>query len=151
MKFTVLFKNKEIKTQKHTKRIEIQQSQITNHDFLFPKRIATIVKARKRRFFRFWLTSQKNSKFKDVFGIAGRMLQGCQTPTSSNIANWWGVGDRWRHNARHMTSLFCWNCNIWPNIGLLSTNHIIAYITMAYRRLQEPSKRVMISALAPVV
>ena len=52
------------------------------------------------------------------------MAQGCQTPTPSNIENWWGREDRWRHNARHMTSFVkkyarkrCWwnYCNIWPN------------------------------------
>ena len=41
-KLTVLFKNKasNLGTQKHTKRIEIHQSQITNDDLLFPKRFA---------------------------------------------------------------------------------------------------------------
>ena len=39
VKLTVLFKNKafNLETQKHTKRIEIHQSQITNDDLLFPK------------------------------------------------------------------------------------------------------------------
>ena len=44
VKLTVLFKNKasNLETQKHTKRIEIQQSQleITNDHLLFPKRFA---------------------------------------------------------------------------------------------------------------
>ena len=32
------------------------------------------MKARKHQFFRFWLTSQKNPKSKDIFDIAGRVL-----------------------------------------------------------------------------
>ena len=42
VKLTVLFKNKatNLETQKHTKRIEIHQSQITNHGLSFPKRFA---------------------------------------------------------------------------------------------------------------
>ena len=42
VKLTAVFKNKasNLETQKHTKRIEIHQSQITNYDLLFPKRFA---------------------------------------------------------------------------------------------------------------
>ena len=42
VKLTVLFRNKttNLETQKDTKRIEIHQSQITNHDLWFPKRFA---------------------------------------------------------------------------------------------------------------
>ena len=59
VKLVVLFKNKasNLETQKHTKLIEIHQSQITNDDLLFPKRFAKMSynarKRRKRRFFRF--------------------------------------------------------------------------------------------------
>ena len=44
VKLTVLFKNKasNLETQKHTKRIEIHQSRITNDDLLFPNRFAKI-------------------------------------------------------------------------------------------------------------
>ena len=57
--------------------------------------------------------------------------QGCQPSTSSNIENWWGLGDRWRHNAGHMTSFFgknarkrcCFNCNIWPNWFTFHQSH----------------------------
>ena len=44
----------------------------------------------------------------DLFTFVYMHMQGCQPPTSSNIENWWGVGDiwRWRHNAGHMTSYF---------------------------------------------
>ena len=51
------------RTKKHTKWIEIHQSQITNHDLLFPKR-----SAKKRRFFRVWLTSQKNLAW-SLYGV----------------------------------------------------------------------------------
>ena len=39
VKLTVFFKNKasNLETQKHTKRIAIHQSQITNYELLFPK------------------------------------------------------------------------------------------------------------------
>ena len=49
VKLTVLFKNKasNLETQKHTKRIEIHQSQITNDDLLFPKRFAKMYKRRE--------------------------------------------------------------------------------------------------------
>ena len=49
IKLTVLFKNKasNLETQKHTKRIEIHQSQITNDDLLFPKRFAKMYKMRE--------------------------------------------------------------------------------------------------------
>ena len=42
VKLTMLFKNKatSLETQKHTKRIEIHQSQITNHRLSFPRRFA---------------------------------------------------------------------------------------------------------------
>ena len=42
VKLTVLFKKKasNLETQKHTERIEIHQSQITNYDLLSPKRLA---------------------------------------------------------------------------------------------------------------
>ena len=44
-----LFKNRapNPETQKHTKRIEIHQSQITNDDLLFPKRFAKKYKRRE--------------------------------------------------------------------------------------------------------
>ena len=44
-----LFKNKasNLETQKHTKRIEIHQSQITNDDLLFPKRFAKMYDRRE--------------------------------------------------------------------------------------------------------
>ena len=35
------------------------------------------------------------------------------------IEKGWGRDDRWHHNARHITSLFCWNCNIWGTFHLL--------------------------------
>ena len=40
VKLTALFKNKatNLETQKHTKRIEIHQSKITNHGLSFPRR-----------------------------------------------------------------------------------------------------------------
>ena len=49
IKRTVLFKNRapNLETQKHTKRIEIHQSQITNDDLLFPKRFAKMQKMRE--------------------------------------------------------------------------------------------------------
>ena len=54
VKLTVLFKNKaswgkasNLETQKHTKRIEIYQSQITDDDLLFPKRFAKMYKKRE--------------------------------------------------------------------------------------------------------
>ena len=59
-------------------------------------------------------------------------------PTSPTIENWWGRDDRWRHNARHMTSFMtkkkppkrcCWNCNIGPNWFTIT---FIAYITTAH-------------------
>ena len=62
--------------------------------------------------------------------------QGCQPPTSSNIENWWGVGDRWHHNAGHMKSFFgekkaqkrcCFNCNIWPNWFTFHQSHYCLY------------------------
>ena len=42
----VLFKNKatSLETQKHTKQIEIHQSQITNHGLLFPRRFAKMLR-----------------------------------------------------------------------------------------------------------
>ena len=69
--------------------------------------------------------------------------QGYQPPTSSNIENWWGVGDRWHHNAGHIKSFFgkkkCEKDVVlivtFDLIGLLPTNHIIAYITKAYLSL----------------
>ena len=70
-------------------------------------------------------------------------IQGCQPHTSSNIENWWERGDRWPHNAQHMMSFVekkkCEKDVVgivtFDLIGLLPTNHIIAYITMAYRSL----------------
>ena len=71
-----------------------------------------------------------------------RLKQGCQPPTSSNIENWWGRDDRWRHNARHITSFVkkkkrakrcCWNCSIWPN---WFTSHQ-SYYCLYYNGLQE--------------
>ena len=49
VKLTVLFKNNasNLETQKHTKRIEIHQSQITNDDLLFPKRFTKMYKKNK--------------------------------------------------------------------------------------------------------
>ena len=49
IKLTVLFKNRapNLETQKHTKRIEIHQSQITNDDLLFPKRFTKMYKTRE--------------------------------------------------------------------------------------------------------
>ena len=61
---------------------------------------------------------------------------GYQPPTSSNIENWWGVGDRWHHNAGHMKSFFgkkkvrkrcCFNCNIWPNWFTSHQSHYCLY------------------------
>ena len=71
------------------------------------------------------------------------LSQGCQPLAASNIENWWGVGDRWRHNAGHMTSFLekktCRKDVVlivtFDLIGLLPTNHIIAYITMVYQSL----------------
>ena len=61
------------------------------------------------------------------------LFQGFQPHMSSNIENWWGVGDRWRHNAGHMTSFFEKTTRekyvvlivTFDLIGLLPTNHII--------------------------
>ena len=58
---------------------------------------------------------------------------GCQPPTSLNIENWWGVGDRWHHNTGHMTSFFGKKKRekdfvlivTFDLIGLLPTNHIL--------------------------
>ena len=69
--------------------------------------------------------------------------QSCQPPTSSNIENWREWDDRWRHNARQVTSFVKKKTRethvvgilTFDLIGLLPTNHIIAYITMAYRSL----------------
>ena len=36
--------------------------------------------------------------------------QGCQPPTSSNIENWQGRDNRWRHNARNMASFVQKTC-----------------------------------------
>ena len=49
VKLVVLFKNKasNLETQKHTKLIEIHQSQITNDDLLFPKRFTKMYKKNK--------------------------------------------------------------------------------------------------------
>ena len=49
IKLAVLFKNRapNLETQKHTKRIEIHQSQITNDDLLFPKRFTKMYKMRE--------------------------------------------------------------------------------------------------------
>ena len=78
-------------------------------------------------------------------------MQGCQSPTSSNIENWKGKGDRWCHKAWYMTSFVqkilvhsnrhecaitqnawkrcCWHCDIKFN---LHDNQSHYYITMAY-------------------
>ena len=62
-----------LETNKTEEVIEIHQSQITNLDLRF-FRVRQDVMARKRRFFRLWLTSQKNPKSKDAFDIADRVL-----------------------------------------------------------------------------
>ena len=62
--------------------------------------------------------------------------QSCQPPTSSNIENWWGVRDRWRHNAGHMTSFWGEKTRekdvvlivTFDLIGLLPTNHKLLLI-----------------------
>ena len=73
-----------------------------------------------------WLSSQVNSErctpLRPAPTIRLREAR-LATSTSSNIENWWERDDRWRHNARHITSFVkkkrgkrcCWNCNIWPN------------------------------------
>ena len=40
----------------------------------------------------------------------GQSVLGCQPPTSSNIENWQGRDNRWRHNARNMTSFVQKTC-----------------------------------------
>ena len=98
--------------------------------------------------------------------VSGMLCEcSCQPPTSSNIENWLGVADRWHHithrtwcylckknsltptvmnisndakRAKKMLLALDWSCNIinFDLIGLLPTNHIIAYIiTMAYLSL----------------
>ena len=46
--------------------------------------------------------------------------QDCQPHTSSNIENWWGRGDRWRHNAWHITS-FVKKKKVWKRCSLLES------------------------------
>ena len=48
-----------------------------------------------------WIPACPNFKLEQAaltFYLTGAM-QGCQPPTSSNIENWYGVGDGWRNNA----------------------------------------------------
>ena len=82
VKLTALFKNAPLQKQRTLKHRNTQngskstshKSQITNHYLLFPKRSAEMWRQLRRQFFRFWLTSQKSPKSKDVFDIAGRVL-----------------------------------------------------------------------------
>ena len=85
-----------------------------------------------------WKTGNKAFEMSQAF-----QDQGCQPPTSLNIKNWWGRDDKWHHNA-HSTWRYLWKKKrkkdvveivTFDQIGLLPTNHIIAYITMAYRSL----------------
>ena len=89
-----------------------------------------------------------------------RKPQGCQPPTSSNIENWWERDDKWRHNDHGTWHHLCKKLRekdvlaivtfdqpspqgrlgtrqTFELIGLSPTDHIIAYITMAYQSCEE--------------
>ena len=67
--------------------------------------------------------------------------QSCQPPTSSNIENWWGRDDShnahvtWCHLRKKTSEKDVVGIVTFDLIGLLGTNNIIAYITMAYQSL----------------
>ena len=50
-------------------------------------------------------TSKEDEVKKVCRSHLGQSVLGCQPPTSSNIENWQGRDNRWRHDARNMTSL----------------------------------------------
>ena len=84
----------------------------------------------------FWSVLRKNHRF---LTFSAHNIQGCQSPTSSNIENWSGRDDKWRHNV-HGT----WR-HLWKNarkdvvgiatfdlIGLLCTNTLTVLLILQW-------------------